>query len=91
MFTGSHDATLRVWDITGITDETVIGRDGVGMKKDEKAKNEPNGFMNGRVEPENNMDNGKIQIGEDENMNGVNYHAMNMENNHQGHNEKILI
>ena len=44
--------------------------------------------MNGKVEPERG--DGKIQIG-DENMNGGNYHANNMEQNNYGHNEKILI
>ena len=70
----------------------MIGRDGVGSKKEEKSKAEPNGFhMNGKVEPEKNEDNTKIRIDEDENMNGGNYHANSMANNHYGQNEKILI
>ena len=27
LFTGSHDATMRVWDTTGIRDDTIFGKD----------------------------------------------------------------
>ena len=37
LFTGSHDGTLRVWDITGITDDTAFGAGGeTGGSKNEK-------------------------------------------------------
>ncbi|XP_022236094.1 WD repeat-containing protein 86-like [Limulus polyphemus] len=36
MFTGSYDGTIRVWDTTGVKDETVFGAD-----IDENDTNEP--------------------------------------------------
>jgi hypothetical protein len=35
LFTGSHDATLRVWDATGITDDSSFG---VTAKEKQKEK-----------------------------------------------------
>lgn len=65
LFTGSHDATLRVWDITGIKDD---GRD----DKDKLTTIER---MNGDTHPDgkqNGVDNGqtRIMIGDDEPANG---------------------
>ena len=33
LFTGSYDGSLRVWDITGIKDDTTFGRDTDKVKK----------------------------------------------------------
>ena len=56
-----------MWDITGISDDTVIGRNDTKKPKKEKSKeyNEKPPITDMEVQP----DNGKILIDEDENMN----------------------
>lgn len=67
LFTGSHDSTLRVWDITGITDDTIIGKDGNKVKGKNQNMEKPPLQAEMEAKPEGN---GKILIDEDVNMNG---------------------
>jgi len=34
LYTGSHDGTLRVWDLSGMKDDTTFGRDALQPAKD---------------------------------------------------------
>jgi len=84
LFTGSHDATLRVWDITGINNDTAFGR--VEKKPDDtKARETPTEKTN-KVHPgENGAAKKKnsstvIMIDDDENMNGQTVVDENMAN-----------
>lgn len=83
LFTGSHDATLRVWDITGINNDTAFG---VPKKADDtKARDTPTEKTN-KVHPgENGASKTKnsstvIMIDDDENMNEQTHVDENMAN-----------
>ena len=85
LFTGSHDAPLRVWDITGINNDTAFG--GSDKKADDtsKARESPTEKTN-KVHPgENGVAKKKnpstvIMIDDDENMNGQTHVDENMTN-----------
>ena len=84
LFTGSHDATLRVWDTLGVTDDTSFGRDANKQKQTEQMPQQnmnDQTDMNGGPDESPENDNTKIMI-EDENMNGHaqingNFHGVN--------------
>ena len=70
MFTCSHDGTLRVWDITGITTETAFGGRAPPPKPVKDQKEIENQTNNKNAE--NNQNNtanaapAKIMIGDDD-------------------------
>ena len=78
LFTGSHDATMRVWDITGIDDDTVISRNDGKKPKREKPKHNPEKPPLGDMEAVPvEQEKTKILIDEDENMNMNGHGQMN--------------
>ena len=68
LFTGAHDGSLRVWDITGIQDDTTFGRN--KDENDEKETQKKEATKASKSQPSSGAaQKNKIMIGEDENMN----------------------
>ena len=70
MFTGSHDATLRVWDISGIQDDTAFGRpDAAKATQAAAAKRQATGVTIGGVTTDDDQRHTtKITIDDDDDM-----------------------
>ncbi|ELU09441.1 hypothetical protein CAPTEDRAFT_115707 [Capitella teleta] len=78
LFTGSHDSTLRMWDISGISDDTMVGGKTKIRPLMTNDPEKPPLAPDMEAKPEGN---GKILIDEDENMNMNGQNGQNEINN----------